>query len=260
MKLCRFELHADPGIARSGIYHDGRYYETDGERAVGIHDPGSVRLLPPIGTPPSLRFFDEARDASGNPFLTYSYGNSARLQGPNSDVDASGTDESLDFDVRIAALVQESARNVDPFEASRLILGFGIVLSFFEPDESERLVSLGLSDAPARDLGTLFGPFLCTPDELLEHRASPDPLEFNWSVQVEVNGEIVSEVTASNPSFSGMLALASTKGPVLEGDLLAGPAFKKTSLVSGVLGRYLMATDRVSVTVEPLGTLVGRII
>lgn len=260
MKLCRFELHADPGTPRSGIYHEGRYYETDGERAAGIHDPGSIRLLPPIGTPPSLRFFDQARDASGNPFLTYSYGNSARLQGPNSDIDASGSDESLDFDVRIAVLVQESARNVDPYEASRLVLGFGIILSFFEPEESERLVSLGLSDAPARDLGTLFGPFLSTPDELLEHRASPDPLEFNWSVQIEVNGETVSETTEANPSFSGMLALASRMGPVFEGDLFAGPAFNKTSLASGPLGRYLMATDRVAVNVEPLGTLVGRII
>ena len=176
MKLCRFELHADPGVPRSGIYHDGRFYETDGEQAAGIHDPGSIRMLPPIGTPPSLRLFDEARDANGQIFLTYTFGNPARIQGPNSDIDASGTDESLDFDVRVAVLTQSDARRIEPQEAAKLVLGYGILVSFYEPEESERLVSLGLADAPARDIGAMFGPFLCTPDELLEHRVGADPL------------------------------------------------------------------------------------
>ena len=260
MKLCRFELHEEPGVPRSGIYHEGRFYETDGEKAAGIHDPGSIRLLPPIGTPPSLRLFEEARDAHGQLFLTYTFGNPARIQGANSDIDASGTDESLDFDVRVAVLTQEEARRTEPQDAARLVLGYGILVSYFEPEESERLVSLGLPDAPARDVCSLFGPFLCTPDELLEHRVGADPLEFGWSMSIQVNGETLLEQTLTMASFSTMLAVASVKGPVVPGEVLASPPMQKPPLNQTSMGRFLIATDRVSVTVEPLGTLVGRII
>lgn len=260
MKLCRFELHSDPGVSRSGIYHDGRFYETDGEKAAGIHDPGSVRLLPPIGTPPSLRYFDEARDANGQIFLAYTFGNPARIQGPNSDIDASGTDESLDFDVRVAMLTQTDAHRIELQEAAKLVLGYGILVTFFEPEESERLHALGQSDAPARDIGCLFGPYLSTPDELLEHRVGSDPLEFGWSMTVAVNGETLHEQTLTMASFSSMLTVASVKGPVFSGEVLASPAITKPALSSTSLGRNLIATDRVSVTVDPLGTLVGRII
>lgn len=259
MKLCRFELAIDPGVSRSGIYHDSRFYETDGESAVGIHDPGSVRMLAPMGTPPSVRLFDEVRDASGQPFLTYSFGNPSRMQGPNTEVLAALSEEELEFEVRIAAVTQDSGVTIDPLEAPRLVLGFGILVTFFEPDTRERLAELGLGTAPAQDLAWLFGPFLVTPDELVEHRSSPDPLEFGWAVSIQINGETVHEGVQALPSFGTLLAIASSKGPVLVGELLASPAFTKPPLVSTSFGRNLIATDRVHVTVEPLGTLVARI-
>lgn len=259
MKLCRFELASDPGTPRSGIYHDSRFYETDGENAVGIHDPGAVRILPPIGLPPSVRLFEQARDAQGQPFLTYSFANSTRMQGPNTEIFSGPNAEELDFDVRVVVLTQDSVSQMDPLEAQRVVLGYAIMLSLFDPGEQERLAELGLSDAPARDLPYLIGPFLVTPDELIELRTSPDPLEFGWAVTVQINGDTIYEGSAALPSFGDLLDVAAARGPIVVGEVLASPTLDKPALVSSNLGRGLLSGDRVAVTIEPLGTLVARI-
>lgn len=261
MKLCRFVLHADPETVRSGIYHDGRFYETDGEQAVGIHDPGSVRLLAPIGQPPAVRLFDRYQAADGSARLTYSFSHPGRIVGPTAEIDTSHADQALDFQVRVAALVQEGDSSLGPAEANRMMLGLGITIQLYNADEVEMLESAGVSSAPAMDLATVFGPFLVTPDELTDNRTTDEPTEFTWPIKVFVNGEVVFQ-TVSNPEFSlyDMLTLAAQKRPVMPGELLAWPAFDKPPLEHTELGRFLMPTDKISVEIEPLGTLNCRII
>lgn len=261
MKLCRFVLHADPDTVRSGIYHDGRFYETDGENAVGIHDPGSLRILAPVGTPPAIRLFDSYRANDGSERLTYTFVHPGRLQGPASEIDTSSADQALDFEVRVAALVQEGDPALGPSEANRMMLGLGIFLTLFNADEREMLNASGVSPAPAMDLASVYGPFLVTPDELTDNRTTDEPTEFTWPVKVSVNGEVVFQAVAL-PEFSlyDLLTLVATKRPVAPGELLAWPPFEKPSLENTSLGRFLMATDKVAVEIEPFGTLTCRII
>ena len=261
MKLCRFVLNADPETVRSGIYHDGRYYETDGQNAVGIHDPGSIRILAPVGTPPAVRLFEHFRGPDGTDRLTYSFSHPGRIVGPTTEIDTTSADQGLDFEVRVGALVQEGDPSLGPSEASRMMLGVGILVVLFNADEREILSSAGASLAPASDLATVYGPFLVTPDELTDNRTTDEPTEFTWPVKVMVSGETVYQ-TVAVPEFSlfDMVSIAARKKPVLPGEMLAWPAFDKPALENTSLGRFLMASDKVSVEIEPLGTLTFRII
>jgi hypothetical protein len=63
VKLCRFEPLGVPGTVHSGIVHGGKVYETDGTNPVAVHEAGDVRLLSPVGRPPSIRLFSAVRPA-----------------------------------------------------------------------------------------------------------------------------------------------------------------------------------------------------
>lgn len=157
MKLCRFELVSDPGVARSGIYHDGRFYETDGDQAIGIRDSGQVRLLAPVGMPPAIRLFDSYRGSDGSPRLAFSFFHPGHLKPPISELDTTEAGPSLDFDVRVAALIQEGDPKRGPSEVARMMLGIGIFVSLFNADEKEELISVGQSTNMAYDLPGVFG-------------------------------------------------------------------------------------------------------
>ncbi|MBS1715216.1 MAG: fumarylacetoacetate hydrolase family protein [Armatimonadetes bacterium] len=261
MKLCRFELREDPGVVRSGVFHDGRFYETDGEQAIGIHDPGALRLLAPIGQPVAIRVFHSFRAMDGSPSLTYAYINPARLQGPNTEIDATGIEGPLDFDVHAVGLVEGATREDDPVEVVRSVLGYAVLLRFFDVQEREALLSAGVDPSPAYETSVLFGPLLVTPDELNEARASDEPTHFRWGVKVKVNDETVYAADyAPEWPFGTLVTFAAAKSPVAAGEVLAWPAMDKPPLELTDLGRGLLPADKLSVSLEPLGTLVGRII
>lgn len=261
MKLCRFELHDDPGSVRSGIYHDGRFYETDGEKAAAIHEPGAVRLLAPVGTPPAIRLFEgyRAPDASGR--LTYSFGHPGRIVAPNTEIDTSRSDGDVDFDVRIAALVQDGEPTNGPAEVTRMLLGVTIALVVFNSHERDELESYNVPTAPAADYATVLGPCLVTPEALTDNRTSEDVNAYTWPVKVCVNGDQVSSsIGAPDISLSELVVLASAKRPLVPGELLLWPALPKPALNQTPLGRFLAPSDKVSVVIEPIGALSFQII
>ncbi|MBS1721720.1 MAG: hypothetical protein JSS66_01805 [Armatimonadetes bacterium] len=260
MKLCRFELRTDPGTVRSGVYHDGRFYETDGENAIGIHDPGSVHLLAPVASCPAIRVFERARLEDGQWGLTYSFSHPGRLQATATEIDASGVLGELDLDVHVAALLQGSNES-DPTDPGTMVLGYSIFVRLFDATEREQFAALGASTQPATDMGSLYGPFIVTPDDLVEARAGSDPTRMTWNASILVNDELV-----ASGSYDPILPLrdliefAARKGPIGSGEILAWPAWDKPAMEATQLGRPLQAADKVAVTVEPLGMVVGRII
>jgi 2-keto-4-pentenoate hydratase/2-oxohepta-3-ene-1,7-dioic acid hydratase in catechol pathway len=242
MKLCRFTLVSDPNTPRSGLIYDGRIYETDGERAIGVHETSVVRLLPPLAAPPSLRFFELGRGESGEPRLTYTYGHSSRLVSAGAEVSGQDLDVSYDLDVRVVGIVQDSGLRVDSSEASSFVLGYSWLVTLVAPSAE--------SGVPL-DLGSWFGPAAVTPDELGEHVLPGEPTRFELPMTFRVNGEQVAEtVWRPDCSFADLLGVASLTGPVLVGDLLAWPKALGLDLA-------LVAGDRWSVEAPALGTLAG---
>ncbi|MCW5935812.1 MAG: fumarylacetoacetate hydrolase family protein [Fimbriimonadaceae bacterium] len=261
MKLCRFELRSQPGPIRSGLVYDSRYYETDGERAIGIHEPGAVTLLPPIGVAPSLRLFDVAWQVNGGYSISFDYLNPSAYAGPAATVEMPESTTGMDFEIRVAGVVHEGGRSITHDEAPSFILGYGILVSLFDPEAVETARVENRATTPARDLGGFFGPFLVTPDELSESVMEGDPTRFRWTVEAHVNGENVMEDSAheDHVSFSDLIHVASATTAVNPSDLLAWPAIRKPRLDSTAFGRLLAPEDEIRVTIEPLGTLVGRI-
>jgi 2-keto-4-pentenoate hydratase/2-oxohepta-3-ene-1,7-dioic acid hydratase in catechol pathway len=236
MKLCRFVLTHDPEVARSGIFHDGRIYETDGKQAVGVHDPSKVRFLSPIGAPPSVRFFDPTPEGG----LAYRYGNPSALLDPRAEVDVPPGMLALDLEVRLAVVVADSGEQIEADEAEAFVLGVAVVLAFVGPE------FLASDPVRARDLPAILGPLLTTPDDLAEV-ATLDVAVF-IAEEERVRARVPAEVPAAT-----MLALASRNMPVRAGELLVAPPLPAS------LGSPLRPRDEFRVTVDPLGGVGGRI-
>lgn len=238
MKLCRFVLTHEPEVARSGIFHDGRVYETDGSQAIGVHDPSKVRFLAPVGTPPAVRFFDSP--------TAYRYGNPSALLAPQTEFDAPPGMTELDLEVRLGIVTSEAGEQIDAEEAEAFVLGVVLVLTFFDRRLLER------EPVRARDLPSIVGPLLTTPDDLAEAPVA--------EVQVFVGSEerIRASVSTALPSAE-MLASASRNLPVRAGELLIGPPMALPTLAETPLGRCLRPGDEFRVVADPLGGVGGRL-
>ncbi len=242
------------------MYYDGRFYETDGENAIGVHDPGAVRLLTPIGTAPTLRTFTVGWDVHGGLTLGYEYANPTTLVGATAEIDLSDYDGSLDFDARVVAIVHDGGRRLDAHEAARAVIGYSVLVQLYDPQGVDTARLEERTETPARDFGGFFGPFLVTPDDLTEAVVGGDQTRFLWGVEAKVNGEVVwTGQPTPVASFADMIVTASQSAELRSGELLAAPAFDKPRLDTTALGRSLLPGDQIAVTVEPLGTLVGRI-
>ena len=260
MKLCRFVLNDTPDDVRSGVYHDGKVYETDGQTATGIHEPRDIQMLPPIGVPPSLRLFERFDLPHGEAGLTYHYLNPTGLYGPNSEVPAPEYTQSLDFDVHIVGAVADTATMVDPEDAAGLVLGYAVLLVFVAADLAEMEQSRNLPPGPSKDCGMVLGPFLTTPDDLIEFTQDSNPPNFVWNYKVSVNDEMIKKgSTVAEFPFSSMIEFASRIRPLLPAEILAWPKLEKPAIEDSEFGRGLMPGDRVEVTVDGFGTLVARL-
>lgn len=257
MKLCRFELKADPGTVRSGVYHDGRYYETDGENAIGVHDPGSLSLLAPTGRPPSVRLYQSFTQLDGMSGFTYEYANPSTVFGPGRELDVSASTGPIGVLARVVALVQETPKTTDAIDANVGILGYAPFVQLVDWDEREQAASQGVSAAPSCDFGSALGPFLVTPDDLTEQRSGPDPSQFKFPYSLEVNGETMATGTMDAlPPMAALVSHAASRNDLSAGEVIGFPAVE----VQAGSGEGLLAADRVSFTVDGLGTLVVRVI
>ena len=260
MKLCRFVLNDAPEHARSGVYHDGKVYETDGERAIGIHEPGKISLLPPLGTPPAARVFIEYRRPDGDVGLTYRFQNVASIAGPNGEVAMPPALIGLDFDLHVVGVVSEKAESVERHEGASFVLGYALMIVLYDPEMADQERALGLPMGPVYDVGGALGPFLTTPEDLAEFTVGTDTTSFEWRYRIKVNdAEVATGVQTGEPAFAELLHIVSDRRPIFPGEVLAWPAIKKPLLSDSPLGRPLIETDRIEAVVDGLGTLVVRI-
>lgn len=260
MKLCRFVLNDDPQLARSGVFHDGRVYETDGEKAIGIHDPGKVTLLTPLGVPPSVRVFEPYRAPNGAEGSSYRIQSISGLTGPNGELETPYAAHALDFDLHVVGVVADRAQAVDVVEAPQFVLGYALMIVLFDDDIAQEERTLGIPIGPSHDMGCAIGPYLTTPDELTEFTVGSDPTRFESSYTIKVNGDnVASGHFQPGMAFSELLAQVTAGRTVNAGEILAWPRTPKPPLVETALGRNLLEGDRIEAIVDGLGTLVLRI-
>lgn len=259
MKLCRFELIAEPGKAHSGIVYSGKIYETDGANPIGVYEAPDVRPLPPVGTPPSMRLFrnpnrlGEVLDMEGLEALPYQYGNPSAIVGASQVIVPPEYVLDLQYEPYLVGIVATPGLNFPVEEADDALLGLTIMNLFVARELIRRSES-----GRAFDFVAAVGPVLTTPDEL---EGSVIDAEFGrrWSLTVvtRVNGVERRRGQISDlPITLGQAIKHCSEGaPLHPGDLIAlGPIAPWTddepSLEPG---------DEIQIAIEHLGTLATKI-
>lgn len=248
VQLCRFVLRDDPEITRSGIFHENRLYETDGQNPIGVHDLGKVVLLPPVGRMASVRVFDY--DALGS--LSYRYQNPSGCLGPMGELDAPAHIKALEFEARLGAIVKDLGESLDLEEAHEFILGYTLMIGFFGVDIAEK----DPLSALAHDLPFGLGPFLSTPDQVQFKPGEPIKLEST----IKINGEPLFQGTLEQPSFEELLVAASRGIPVVPSDLILGPALQRPSTRNSALNRPIRPGDSIQFIAAPFGALTLKVV
>ncbi|MEZ0327469.1 MAG: fumarylacetoacetate hydrolase family protein [Fimbriimonas sp.] len=257
MKLCRFELKAEPGVIRSGMVYSGKIYETSGAEAIAVHEAEAVRPLMPIPNAPSLRVFRSDLQPGIIPGMDsedpyYFYANPTALAGASQILNHPETLSEISVEPYLAAVVVTDAYQIDVETADDVILGFTMILlmvSHSAEREERRIGLIGRS----HDLGGVLGPVVTTPDELEESLLDGEKgRTYALEAIIRVNGvERARGNTENLPySFAQAISSASQNSPIRAGDLIAfGPLVDPEDPI------LLDPGDEVQLAVEKLGAL-----
>lgn len=256
MKLCRFEVKAEPGRVRSGMVYAGKVYETDGANALGVYEADGVRPLSPIPLAPSLRIFHrelQSDDLAEGREPRHFYGNPGCLVGSSQLLNDPGFSSELGFDPYVAAVMVSDAYAIEPEEAEEAVLGYTILNLLVARDVQRQERVLGGGFGRSMDIAGVIGPVITTPDELEEDVVSLEGgRAYSLDVIVRVNSvEVGRGSTGDLPfTFAEAISAASRSCTLRTGDIVAigpvGPTEKPPRLDPG---------DEVQVAVGKLGTL-----
>jgi 2-keto-4-pentenoate hydratase/2-oxohepta-3-ene-1,7-dioic acid hydratase in catechol pathway len=239
----------------------------------------SVRLLPPVPRPPSVRDFyafeQHVRTARKRRGLemepdwyelpVFYFSNPVALIGPFDDVAVPPGSSALDFELEVAAIVGRGGADLDPDTAERHIAGFCVMNDWSARDIQRREMKLSMGPVKGKDFATTLGPFMVTPDELEPYRKGR---AFDLTMLATVSGKEYSRASLADIywSFGEMLAYASRGTEVVPGDVIGSGTcgtgcILELSLVYGE-DRYpwLRPGDLVELEVEHVGRVANRVI
>ncbi len=184
----------------------------------------------------------------------YYKGNPHSVVGHEADVVWPAFTEKLDFELEFAIVIGQSGKNIPESRAGRHIAGFLIFNDFSARDLQMREMAGRLGPAKSKDFdtGNAFGPWLVTPDEIV------DP--YNLAMRARVNGELWTDATSAEMHFrfEEIIAYISRDETLFPGEVIgSGTAPGGCGLE---LDRWLQPGDIVELEVEGLGLLRNRIV
>ncbi len=234
MKLCRFYVESEPGVVKTGMAYDGRFYETVGAEPVAVHEPMEVKLLAPIVRSSSVR-------VSGVNHLDFDYLNPHVMFGPNETLRY--PDAELFVTPCLGIIIGGSGGLVDARIADDLVLGLTMGSVF--------------SVAPHRgaglDIGFALGPAITTPDEL-DDSVTMDSKGRRYRMQatLKVNSVETGSLSLSELEFTPaeIISQASQTCALYESDLI---------LIAVCPPIQLDSKDEFGWVIEKMGALNTRI-
>lgn len=237
MKFTQFELVEEPGKRRAGMAYEGKFYETDGANAIGVHDAIAVRLLTPINRPWSVRFFE--------PFsLDFVYANPHSMFGPNEDLKLIVGVDNVVVVPCLAFVIGGAGVMVDPRTADDLVLGLTLVNSYRTSEPGARALDLGFS----------IGPVITTPDEFDDSvTADMKGRRYRTTIKTRHNSIESDPISLADLSYNPaeVAAWASLTSTLREGDLFAMELCEPIPLDRG---------DEFATVADKLGVLTNRIV
>lgn len=230
----------EDGLAASARIGKGREgdaavvnFARRGEVPLPLADPvpvESVRLLPPVRRPPSIRDFyafeqhvRTARQGRGldmDPdwyeLPVFYFSNPHTILGPGDTVPVPQT-SALDYELEVAAVVGVDGVDLDASQALDAIVGYTVFNDFSARDLQRREMALGLGPAKGKDFASALGPYLVTPDELGGTRERPAA-----TMVARVNGDEWSrgELADIHHPFAALVSYASRDSHIRSGDVI----------------------------------------
>lgn len=255
--MCRFEVKADPGQARSGLVYSGKIYETDGANPIAVHEAADVRPLSPIPHAPSLRIFHTdyqleelfGDDPEGPSFF---YSNPGMLAGASQVLPYPDWSTEVSAMACVVATIVGDVYQISVDEADNAVLGYTLMTLLVAKDSERRDRRVG-SFGKAFGVGGVIGPVLTTPDEL-----NDDVLDEQFGSQFQLEAVMrVNGVERGRGSleilpftFAQAISAASFVCPLRVGDLIAiGPVTQSEESVIVEPG------DEIQIAVAQLGAL-----
>ncbi len=184
--------------------------------------------------------------------------------------------QQLDFELEIAIVIGKKGKNIKASEADAYIAGFTIMndMSARKLQMEEMLLNLG--PAKGKDFSTVIGPWLVTPDELAQKvaptKAGHTGLNYDLAMKCFVNDVMVSSgnVKDMDWTFAEIIERCSYGVTLYPGDVIgSGTVGTGCFLELNGTGKrldpnyqpqWLQNGDRVTMTIDALGTLENKII
>ena len=184
--------------------------------------------------------------------------------------------QQLDFELEIAIVIGKKGKNIKASEADAYIAGFTIMndMSARKLQMEEMLLNLG--PAKGKDFSTVIGPWLVTPDELAQKvaptKAGHTGLNYDLAMKCYVNDILVSSgnVKDMDWTFAEIIERCSYGVTLYPGDVIgSGTVGTGCFLELNGTGKrldpnyqpqWLQNGDRVTMTIDALGTLENKII
>jgi 2-keto-4-pentenoate hydratase/2-oxohepta-3-ene-1,7-dioic acid hydratase in catechol pathway len=216
-----------------------------------VHEWSDVRLLAPLGQPPSLRLFapfePELTWAEGEdaPTPSFEYLNPSALVGPGFAIPWPEWTRKVSVDACLGVVIGGAGRFVSLQDADELVLGLTLVTSFYVP---------GVEGGRGRDVGFALGPAITTPDEL-DDSVTVDERgrRYRFGLTLKVNSDEVGAYDLSSlpQTIAELLTSASSSCTIQQGDVIA--------VNLGANNRVLEKGDQVQLVCEKLGALTTRV-
>jgi fumarylacetoacetate (FAA) hydrolase len=239
------------------------------------YDPSYLRA--PLPRPPTLRDFyafeQHVRSAHANrgkeippewyQFPVFYFSNPNSIYGSGDSIPLPAFSQALDYELEVACIIGKAGKNIPSDCAEDYIFGYTIFNDWSARDVQALEMRVGLGPAKGKDFASSLGPWIVTPDELINHAAGR-PGVYDLVMSARINGV---ERTRGNwrdlhYSFGEIIARASYDAWLLPGDVIGSGTVGTGCLLELTAGKgpWLQPGDVIELEIERLGVLKNQIV
>ena len=198
-------------------------------------------------------------------FPVYYYSNADAVMGPGDIHVNSIFMNKLDFELEVAILIGKEGINIECSDADSYISGFMVMNDFSARDLQMAEMKLNLGPAKGKDFATSIGPFIVTPDEIINQTTeTKNGNRYSLGMECFINSEKISQDNLGNMSwtFAQIIERVSQGTKIYPGDIIgsgtcATGCFLELNQINNE--RWLKKDDTIELRVENLGSLINTI-
>ncbi len=197
-------------------------------------------------------------------FPVFYFSNANAFLGPNDHIIPPKASKWLDYELELACVIGKGGIDIPVEAADQHIAGYCILNDWSARDLQRDEVKVGLGPAKGKDFATSMGPWLVTPDELVDQLLpGPKGARYDLDMVARVNGVEYSRGNFRDIyyTFAEMIARASADCPLYPGDVIGSGTVGTGCILELGLDRFpwLKAGDVVELQVDKLGVLRNQV-